>query len=149
MKKFLGTLTAVTVALFATSAMAGTYVSGPLPSEFGGGRVPTSPDVFKAVGKASKEGAKLAGGAAKCYSKGAKNVSKGSPSGVTACLTDAKKGVLTKFTAKVTKISTKSALPPCHDFLSDGNLIVSLTKGFNPLVYCQSPSGAFLDQASF
>ena len=150
MKKFLGTMTAVTVALFASSAMAGVYVSGALPSaDFGGGWVSPNPDVHKAIGKASREGAKLAGGAAKCYSKGAKNVSKGNPSGVNTCINDAKKGVLTKYTAKVTKISTKSPLPPCHNFFTDGPLIVSLTKGFNPLIYCQSPSGAFLDQASF
>lgn len=150
MKKFLGTMTAFAVAaLFAAPAMAGVYVTGPLPSEFGGGYITPNPDVFKAVGKASKEGSKLAGGAAKCYSKGSKNVSKGSPSGVTECITNSKKGVLTKYTAKVQGIYAKSPLPPCHNFVSDGNLIVSLVKGFNPLIYCQSPSGAFLDQAAF
>ncbi len=150
MKKFLGTMTAIAVAaLIATPAMAGTYAAGPLPSEFGGGEIPADPDVFKAIGKASKEGSKLSSGAAKCYSKGAKNVSKGSPSGVDTCINNTKKGVLEKYEAKVSGILAKSPLPPCHDFLADGGLIVGLVKGFNPLIYCQSPSGAFIDQASF
>ncbi len=149
MKKFLGTMTALAVALSASAAMAGVYVSGPLPSEFAGGFVTPNPDVFKAVGKASKEGSKVASGASKCYSKGAKNASKGSASGVDACLNDAKKGVLTKYDAKIASIASKSPLPPCHNFALDGALINTLVKTFNPSIYCQSPSGAFIDQSVF
>lgn len=149
MKKFLGTMTALAFALSASAAMAGVYVSGPLPSEFAGGHVSPNPDVHKAAGKASKEGAKLAGGASKCYSKGAGNVSKGKPSGVDTCLNNTKKGVTVKYAAKIAKIASKSTLPACHNFQNDGAIIAGLVKGFNPLVYCQSPSGAFLDQAGF
>ena len=147
MKKFLGTMTALAVALSASAAMAGVYVTGALPSEFNGGYIPGDPDVFKASGKASKEGSKLASGAAKCFSKGAKNVSKGSPSGVDTCINNSKKGVLTKFNAKYASIDSKSPLPPCH--INRGDLIVALVQGFNPLINCQSPSGAFIDEAGF
>ena len=149
MKKFLGITTGLAVALSASVAMAGVYVSGPLPSEFSGGFASPNPDVFKAVGKASKEGSKLAGGLAKCFSKGASNFSKGKASGVDTCINNSKKGVISKFYAKIAKTASKSPLPTCHNFALDGNLIRTITKGFNPAVYCQSPSGAFLDQASF
>lgn len=149
MKKFLGTMTALAFALSATAAMAGVYASGPLPSEFGSGFVSPNPDVFKAAGKASKEGSKLAKGASKCYSKGASNISKGKASGVDACLHNSKKGVLTKYAAKVAGIAVKSPLPACHNFQADGPYIAGLVKGFNAITYCQSPSGAFIDQAGF
>ena len=149
MKKFLGTMTALAVALSASVAMAGVYVSGPLPSEFTGGYVSPNPDVMKAVGKASKEGSKIAAGASKCFSKGASNVSKGKASGVDTCINNSKKGVLPKYAAKIAGTAAKSPLPACHNFQDDGPFIVSLVKGFNGLIYCQSPSGAFIDQATF
>lgn len=148
MNKFIGTLAALAVAFSASAAMAGVYVSGPLPSEFAGGFVSPNPDVFKTVGKSSKEGAKLSGGASKCFSKGAGNVSKGKPSGVDTCINNSKKGVLTKYNAKIAKIMSKSKVPPCA-LTGAGPIVVGLVKGFNPLIYCQSPSGAFLDQAGF
>ena len=149
MKKFFGITTGLAFALSASVAMAGVYISGPLPSEFSGGFASSNPDVFKAVGKASKEGSKLTGGLVKCFSKGAKNFSKGKATGVDTCINNTKKGVLTKFYAKIAKAASKSPLPPCHNFTLDGTTILTITKGFNPAVYCQSPSGAFLDQASF
>ena len=39
-KKLLSTTVAVAIALSASAAFAGTYVTGPLPSEFGGGFIP-------------------------------------------------------------------------------------------------------------
>ena len=149
MKKFLGTMTAFAVALSASAAMAGVYVSGPLPSEFGGGYVSPNPDVFKAVGKASKEGSKLSAGLIKCFSKGASNVSKGKASGVDTCLNNSKKGVVPKYLAKIASTASKSPMPACHNFALDGNLIRTIVKAFNPSIYCQSPSGAFLDTAAF
>ena len=145
MKKFIGTMTAFAVALSASAALAGVYVSGPLPSEFDGGYVPTDPDMMKAMGKSSKEGTKLSGGVSKCFSKGAKNVSKGKPSGVDTCLNNSKKGVVPKYVAKTSGISP---LPPCT-MDSGGGVVVALVKTFNPQIYCQSPSGAFLDVAGF
>jgi hypothetical protein len=135
----------------APSASAATYVTGPLPAEFGGGFIPPNPSVLKNVQKASKEGAKLAAAVEKCYSKGASNYSKGKATGVDTCLNDASKGVIPKFEAKIAKIASKApGLPPCHDFAADGTLIAGLVKGFNALTYCQSPSGAFIDgTASF
>ena len=148
MKKLLGTMAAFAVAFSASAAMAGVYVTGALPSEFGGGTLPSDPDVFKAIGKSSKEGSKLSAGAAKCYSKGAKNVSKGSPSGVDTCINNSKKGVLTKYNAKYASIDSKSPLPPCH--INRGATIAYLSGAyFNPQIYCQSPSGAFIDEAGF
>ena len=151
MKRFLSTTLTLAVALSATVALAGTYVTGPLPSEFGGGFIPPDPAILKNVQKASKEGAKLAASVEKCYSKGAANYSKNKPTGVSACLNDLSKGVLIKYAAKIQGIATKApGLPPCHNYLADGALIAGLVKGFNPSVYCQSPSGAFVDgTASF
>ena len=151
MKKFVSTTVALALALSASVALAGTYVTGPLPSEFGGGFIPTDPAILKNVQKASKEGAKLAASVEKCYSKGAANYSKGKPTGVQGCLNDLSKGVLIKYAAKIQGIATKApGLPPCHNYVADGALIAGLVKGFNPQVYCQSPSGAFVDgTASF
>ncbi|HEY8517503.1 MAG TPA: hypothetical protein VIS07_18490 [Candidatus Binatia bacterium] len=145
-KKFVSTTAALAVALSASVALAGTYVTGPLPPEFGGGFIPPNPAVLKNVQKASKEGAKLAASVEKCYAKGAANYSKGKATGVDTCLNDPSKGVLPKFVAKINSIAAKApGLPPCHDYAADGTLIATLVKGFNAQVYCQSPSGAFVD----
>ena len=57
--------------------------------------------------------------------------------------------MLIKYAAKIQGIATKApGLPPCHNYLADGALIAGLVKGFNPSVYCQSPSGAFIDGSS-
>ncbi len=145
MKKLIGTMTALAVALSASAALAGVYISGPLPSEFSGGYIPDNPDLFKSMGKGSKEGSKLSGGVAKCFSKGAKNVSKGKPTGVEECINGTKKGVVTKYNAKIAGLTPVSG---CSN-PSAGDSVVSITKSFNGLIYCQSPSGAFLDQAGF
>ena len=104
MKRFLSTTLALALALSASAAFAGTYVTGPLPSEFGGGFIPPDPAVLKNVQKASKEGAKLAASVEKCYSKGAANYSKNKATGVQACLNDLSKGVLIKYAAKIQSI---------------------------------------------
>ena len=146
MKKFVSTTVALALALTASVALAGTYVTGALPSEFGGGFIPPNPAILKNVQKASKEGAKLAASVEKCYSKGAANYSKNKATGVTACLSDPAKGVLPKYAAKITGISSKApGLPPCSSALASGPIIAALVKGFNSQVYCQSPSGAFVD----
>ena len=149
MKKLLAISAGIAFALSASVASAGVYVSGALPSEFAGGYVSPNPDVFKAAGKASKENAKLAAGLGKCYSKGAGNISKGKASGVDSCVNNTKKGVIPKFLAKIAKTASKSPLPACHNFQVDAPTIRALVKGFSGIVYCQSPSGAFLDQADF
>ena len=149
MKKFLGITIGLAVAFSASTALAGVYVSGALPSEFSGGYVSPNPDVFKAAGKASKENAKLASGLGKCYSKGASNIAKGKASGVDSCVNNTKKGVIPKFLAKIAKTASKSPLPACHNFQVDAPTIRALVKGFSGIVYCQSPSGAFLDDATF
>ena len=46
MKKLIGTTTAFAVALWASAALAGVYVSGPLPSEFSGGTIGPNPDSY-------------------------------------------------------------------------------------------------------
>jgi hypothetical protein len=149
MKRLIGTTVAVAFAMSASAAVAATYVTGPLPSEFGGGFIPPNPAVLKNVQKAAKEGAKLAASVEKCYSKGAANYSKGKATGVQACLNDLNKGVLIKYAAKIQSINQKApGLPPCHNYAGDGIIIASLVKGFNPQVYCQSPSGAFVDGLS-
>ena len=149
MKKLLAISAGIAFALSASVASAGVYVSGALPSEFSGGYVSPNPDVFKAAGKGAKENSKLAGGIGKCLGKGAKNVSKGKASGVDACINNTKKGVIPKFLAKIAKTASKSPLPACHNFQVDAPTILALVKGFSGIVYCQSPSGAFLDQADF
>ena len=154
MKKFLGTATTIAVAFTASAALAGVYNSGPLTSEFsngpqGPGYVSPNPDVFKAAGKASKSISKLASGLFKCYSKGAGNVSKGKPSGVDTCVNNSKKGVVPKYLAGISKQASKSPLPACHNFVNDAAYVRTLVKTFNPNVYCQSPSSAFLDNVTF
>jgi len=126
------------VSLFSASgARAGTYVAGPLPSEFGGGFVPPDPKVLKNVQKASQESAKLAAAVEKCFAKGAQNFAKGKSTGVETCLEDPKKGVLPKFQAKIGKIADKApGLPPCYDFVGGGSVVASLVKGFNEATYC-------------
>ena len=147
-KKLLSTTVAVAIALSASAAFAGTYVTGPLPSEFGGGFIPSDPAILKNVQKASKEGAKLAASVEKCYSKGAANYSKNKPTGVSTCLNDPAKGVIPKYNAKIAGIQAKApGLPPCTN-PNGGTLVAGLVKGFNPSVYCQSPSGAFVDGSS-
>jgi len=146
MKKFVSTTVALALAMTASVALAGTYVTGALPSEFGGGFIPPNPAILKNVQKASKEGAKLAASVEKCYSKGAANYSKNKATNVSDCLNGPSKGVLAKYAAKISGISSKApGLPPCHNYAADGTLIATLVKGFNASVYCQSPSGAFVD----
>ena len=147
MKKLIGTTTAFAVALWASAALAGVYVSGPLPSEFSGGTIGPNPDVFKANLKAYGAGTKLSSAASKCFGKGAQNVAKGKPSGVDTCINNSKKGILPKYIAKDAKILPKA---PCGiGAATAGPLVVGLVKSFNPNIYCQSPSGAFLDTAAF
>jgi len=150
MKKIVGTTVAVALALSASAAFAGTYVTGPLPSEFGGGFVPPNPAILKNAQKAAAEGVKLAASVEKCYSKGAANYSKGKATGVATCLSDPGKGVVPKYQAKVSGIAAKApGLPTCGGVPgSSGTVIAALVKGFNGQTYCQSPSGAFVDGTS-
>ena len=129
------------------SALAATYVTGPLPSEFGGGFIPPDPAVLKNVQKASKEAAKLAASVEKCYAKGAANFSKGKATGVSTCLDDPSKGVLPKFNAKIQGIMAKApGLPPCFDFVAAGGVIADLVRGFNPQTYCDGGPPASCSQ---
>ena len=111
-KGFLGITMAMGFALASSVAFAGTYVSGPLPSEFGGGFVSPVPNVFKNIQKASKEGAKLAASVEKCYSKGALNFSKNKATNVDDCLNGPTKGVIPKFVAKINKIAPRRRVFP-------------------------------------
>ena len=146
MKKLIGTMTALAVALSASAALAGVYVSGPLPSEFSGGSISPNPDIDKNQGKGYKEGSKLAAGISKCLSKGAKNFTKGKATGVDTCINDTKKGVLTKFSSKVSGLSPTA---PCALGTAAGPSVLAIVKGLNSALYCQSPSGAFIDGAQF
>jgi hypothetical protein len=147
MKRFVSTTVALGLALSASVALAGTYVSGALPAEFGGGFIPPNPGILKNIQKASKEGSKFSAAVEKCYSKGAANFSKNKATGVNTCLNDPAKGVIPKFVAKLNGIAAKApGVPPCAmDPNAAASTIAGLVKAFNPSVYCQSPSGAFVD----
>lgn len=150
LKKFL--ITGVALA-FATTAFAGAYISGPLDiPTFGGGTVPSDPALFKNELKAAKEASKLTGKLAKCYQKGAQNVSKGKPDKVASCIgtgDPAGKGALDKYAKGITKIMSKApGLPGCTNYLAQGGIIDTLVKSFNPIILCSSPSGAFVDGAA-
>lgn len=134
LKKFLGA--AAVVAFAATTAFAG-YVPGPLPAPFLGGYVAADSNTFKAEQKASAAGSKLASDTAKCYSKGAKNASKGKPDGVVACAATA----LSKYNTTIGGL----ALPSCSNAVANGVTIQALVQGFQAGTYCASPSGAFVD----
>jgi len=150
MKKFVSTTVAMALALSASVALAGTYVTGLLPSEFGGGYIPPNPAILKNAQKAAAEGAKLAASVEKCYAKGAANYSKGKATNVSTCLSDPGKGVLPKYQAKIGGIAAKApGLPTCGGTPgASGPVIAALVKGFNGQTYCQSPSGAFVDGTS-
>ena len=146
MKKLIGTMTALAVALSASAALAGVYVSGPLPSEFSGGSISPNPDINKSQGKGYKEGSKLASGISKCLSKGAKNFTKGKATGVDTCINNTKKGVIPKFNSKISGLSPSA---PCALGTAAGPAVLAIVKGLNSALYCQSPSGAFIDGAQF
>jgi hypothetical protein len=123
------------------------YLPGPLdPGVFSGGTVPVSPLRFKNEQKAAGAEAKLAAAVAKCYVKGAKNLSSGKFDGVANCLgtgNPAGTGALDVYAATIDGLT----LPGCHAYgvPGDGSLIAALVKGFQPGIYCTSPSGAFVD----
>ena len=128
---------AALLALSSGTAFAATYVSAPLPTEFGGGVVPADPKVLKNDQKASATIAKLAATVEKCYSKGVGNVSKGAPSGVDACLNTPAKGALPKFQAAIDKIQSKApGLSACYDFKAAGQNVANTVKASNATVYC-------------
>ena len=128
-------------------------------SEFSGGYVPPSylvgddalrlVNTRKGVGKVAGARSKLTADLSKCFTKGARNVSRGKSSGVAMCINGAKKGAVPKYLAYVANTSAKTALPACHNFPADAVTIWALVKSFNPQIYWQSPSGAFLDSATF
>lgn len=132
------------------ASRAGVFVGGPLPSEIGG--FIESEGTYDAQRKLHKESLKLAAGIAKCYSKGAKNHTKGKASGVHACLHDAKRGVLVKYAAKTTALTAETT---CFNGgvtgpTELGAAILQFTKSLNSdYLYCVSPSGAFLDPVDF
>jgi len=135
------TTPAATVVLLAliSSAHAGTYLSGPLPSEFGGG-ILVDAGIFKNVQSASKESAKLVAAIEKCYASGAANFAKGKPTRIAECLNDPAKGVLAKYQAKIARIATNApGLPPCADFPGRGEQIAALVQSFNSQTYCDAP----------
>lgn len=140
MKKVLG----IACALAMTAGVAG---ATPLPADFGGGFVASNGKLFKNILKATKEGSKLVAKTAKCYQKGAQNVSKGKASGLPGCITDPSKGALTKYDAAILKIQSKSpGLPTCNSY--DGSVLTNLVQSFNSSIFCASPSGAFVDSNS-
>lgn len=124
---------------------ASAHLPGPLdPGVFGGGTVPLSPQRFRSEQKAAGAEAKLAAMVAKCYEKGAKNVSAGKADDVADCLgtgNPAGSGALDRYASTISGLS----LPSCHDYTADGPLIAALAKAFQPVQYCSSPAGAFLD----
>ncbi len=130
------------IAICATSAAAA-YTPGPLPeSTFGGGYVPPDALVLKDEQKAHTAGAGHAVKAANCYAKGVSNVANGKPDGVATCLSTAN----AVYEGKLAKLLY---LPDCHDYAADDDVINAIVKAFNPGVYCDSPSGAFIDTATF
>ncbi|MDG2305678.1 MAG: hypothetical protein P8R42_13750 [Candidatus Binatia bacterium] len=137
------------VALFATSAQAGTYLGGaPLPAEFGFiGLIPFDAETFDATNKHQKFSSKLAASMAKCFSKGARNVSKGKDSGLDACLNDPRKGVVPKYLARVDALAPRPwCMPNGSSYVQK---VLAFTRDINRDYYCESPSGAFLDPIVF
>lgn len=138
MKRTFGPIAAAALlALSSGTAFAATYVSAPLPTEFGGGVVPADPKVLKNDQKASATIAKLAATVEKCFSKGVGNVAKGAPSGLDACLNTPDKGALPKFQAAIDKIQSKApGLSACYDFKAAGQNVANTVKASNATVYC-------------
>ena len=152
MKKIFGSLAVLAVTLTAGAALAATYVTGPLPGEFGGGQIPADPKVFKNEQAVQTEATKLVSALSKCYSKGAKNYSAGKATNVSACIgtgNPAGKGAWDKYNAKIAKIAAKApGIPGCLDAVVLGATLNGLVPSFNPIIYCASPSGAFVDGAA-
>jgi hypothetical protein len=122
----------------AIPASAGTYVSGALPPEFGGGFLPPDPAVLKNLQNASKANAKLGASIEKCYAKGIQNVSKGRDSNLAECLFDERTGVLIRHVAKIAKIAAKPpGLPPCFDFEVLGTVAYDYFTSTTATQYCE------------
>lgn len=143
-------LVALLLAL-AAPATAATYVTGPLPSEYGGGIIIYPQKGFVNLQHARQALTKLQLAVEKCLSRGVANVSRGKPSGVGSCLGDPEKGALARYTAKIALLSaTPESLPPCADFPARGAHLAELARALHEYSYCgdpppPSPSGAFLD----
>ena len=139
-KRILSGLAAV--AICATSAAA-TYTPGLLPDGFGGGSVPADPLALKDERKAAGHGGHYFGQVTRCYSTGANNVANGKPDGVDACIEKA----TTSYEGKLAKLLY---LPDCFDIDAEAAAYADEAQGHNPTTYCApSPSGAFLDTATF
>lgn len=137
-KQLVSTALLAAIALGAAPASAGTYVTGPLPSEFGGGFVPPDPAVLKNVQTASKQTAKFAASIDKCYAKGVANVSKGRASNLQACLFDEKSGVVARYVTTIGRIAGRDpGLPPCFDFEGPALPIFMYFSERNPQLYCE------------
>lgn len=126
------------IALGTVPASAGTYVSGPLPSEFGGGFLPPDPAVLKNLQTAAKLSAKFAASIDKCYSKGVENLSKGRPSNLLPCLFDERTGVIVRFVTSIARINNRPpGLPPCYDLEGPGVAVYEHFSARSPQLFCQ------------
>jgi hypothetical protein len=141
-----------TLALAAPAA-AGTYQSGPFPSEFGAGILPPDGDTFDNMNALNRAEAKLRTAVEKCYSKGVANFANGRATGVAACLGDPVRGALSKYAATVAVLVAKpGGLPPCAGLAQRGATIADLGRALHASAYCGdpvvigSPGGAFVDR---
>ena len=148
-KTVIGAALVVATWCLAQPATAGTYIPGPFPSEMSGGFVPPAELTLKGEQRASREVANLVRAVGKCFRVGAINVSRGRASKVNNCLSG-NHGALVRYNRQIDRIGARHSLPPCAagPLAAAPSTIVDLVKGFNGQVFCQSPSGAFLDGVS-
>jgi hypothetical protein len=148
------TVLVLVAGLAATPAAAGTYVTGPLPSEFGPALIPPDSNRLRNIQTAAKAVTKLRLAVEKCYERGVTNFAAGRPTGLAACLGDPVKGALAKYADTIATLEAKpGSLPHCAALAQKGPGVAELTRALHAWAFCGdppdlgSPGGAFVDGA--
>jgi hypothetical protein len=119
----------------------------PLPSEFGGGNYNyLEPKEFKAAQRLQGNLGKAAFAVSRCYAKSAGKFAKGSytAADLNSCIQRAND----QYDAKSNNLSLANCNTAGDGIQGDFDTVAAAMKGLNAAIYCQSPSGAFLDEVT-
>ena len=118
-----------------------------LPPEFGGGNYNfLEPKQFKAAQRLQGNLGKAAFAVAKCYAKSAGKFAKGNynAADLNSCIQRAND----QYDAKSAKLDLANCNTAGDGIQGDFDTVAAAMKGLNAAIYCQSPSGAFLDEVT-
>jgi hypothetical protein len=120
-----------------------------LPGSFGGGFLPPDSATQKGEAGIAIRSRTFRDAVERCYDKGARLVSQNKPSGVTECLFNPTNGVIARWNEKVASFSAGGNVnvPGCIDWPTLRDDLAAEVQADNAVIYCASPSGAFLDGA--